>query len=59
MKKVTLLGDSIRMIGYGAKVEEELKKTASKYFNPTTIADSRSTLCVCFSIIKIKSRAAT
>lgn len=34
MKKVTLLGDSIRMIGYGAKVEEELKKDGIEVFQP-------------------------
>ena len=34
MKKVTLLGDSIRMIGYGAKVEEGLKKEGVEVFQP-------------------------
>ena len=34
MKKVTLLGDSIRMIGYGAKVEGGLKKEGVEVFQP-------------------------
>ena len=34
MKKVTLLGDSIRMIGYGAKVAEILGKEGVEVFQP-------------------------
>ena len=34
MKKVTLLGDSIRQIGYGKKVAETLEKDGVKVFQP-------------------------
>ena len=34
MKKVTLLGDSIRQIGYGKSVEEALKKEGIEVFQP-------------------------
>ena len=34
MKKVTLLGDSIRLIGYGSKVAEILKKEGVEVFQP-------------------------
>ena len=34
MKKVTLLGDSIRMIGYGKTVAEALNKDGIEVFQP-------------------------
>ena len=34
MKKVTLLGDSIRQIGYGKTVAEELGKEGIEVFQP-------------------------
>ncbi|MCI6734265.1 MAG: hypothetical protein MR437_04210, partial [Clostridiales bacterium] len=34
MKKVTLLGDSIRQIGYGKTVAEELRKEGIEVFQP-------------------------
>lgn len=34
MKKVTLLGDSIRLIGYGKTVAEELRKEGIEVFQP-------------------------
>ena len=34
MKKVTLLGDSIRLLGYGKKVEETLRKEGIEVFQP-------------------------
>lgn len=34
MKKVTLLGDSIRLLGYGKTVAEELGKDGTEVFQP-------------------------
>ena len=59
MKKVTLLGDSIRMIGYGKTVAEALNKEGIEVFSPKKTADFQNILYVCFSTIKIRSRGAT
>lgn len=59
MKKVTLLGDSIRMIGYGKTVAEALNKDGIEVFSRKKTAGFQNILYVCFSTIKIRSRGVT